>query len=113
MKVSHDELARAIDVLGIEGYPTTHAVDAAETRALGTGHDDAALRAAARTVRQYLMDIREGSPKLSAAFQEIPWGPGSPTEYMSLDAALRAYSTLEAEEAERLGAPRGPHAAKR
>ena len=45
-----------------------------------------------------------------AAFNQIPWGPGSPTGYASLDAALRSYASLEAAEAERLGAPRGPRA---
>jgi hypothetical protein len=98
-------LKEAIDLLDIEGYPTTQAMDAI---ALNPSDPEyAQKRAAVDAVWDFLRMLRDTTPELQAAYDTIPWGAGSPTEYQGLHACLVHYGGLEAKEAERRGAPNG------
>jgi hypothetical protein len=100
-------LQEAIDLLGIEGHPTTTKASAIFHALKDENADRARKEEALGVVRDFLRSLRATTPALQAAYDEIPWGAGSPTEYQSLDACLLHYGSLEAEEAARRGAPRG------
>lgn len=93
-------------MLGIAGYPTTKGLDAVAASMAADPRQPQKTQALA-LLRDFLDALRRTSPELQTAFDGIPWGPGSPTEYQALDAALAEYAHLEAREAERRGAPRG------
>jgi hypothetical protein len=98
-------LEEAMDLLDIEGYPTTGKLDAMVRDPSDPAY--AQKCAAVEVVGVFLRTLRETTPELQAAYDSIPWGAGSPTEFQSLNACLREYGGLEAKEAERRGAAKG------
>ncbi len=81
MAIANDELLRAIELLGIEGHPTSHKLGALST-ALSTAGADLVLKkekqAALSLPYTHLAALRAESPELTAAFAQIPWGPARP-----------------------------------